>query len=199
MKLAIVLIAAYLIGSIPFSYLVTRIRTGKDIRLMGSRNVGATNVLRTTGKLPGILALLLDVFKGAGAVLMARYFFPMSPGMAAAAGFAAMVGHSYPIFLGFKGGKSVATGGGAFLILAPLAILSSIAIFVIMLFGFRIVSLASMIGSASFPLFAWFYGSTKEVAMLGGLSAGWIIFRHHENLIRLFQGTERKVRHSKND
>lgn len=197
MKSVVVLIAAYLIGSIPFSYLVTRIRTGKDIRQMGSRNVGATNVLRTAGKWPGILALLLDILKGAGAVWMARYFFPMSPGMAAAAGFAAMVGHSYPIFLGFKGGKSVATGGGAFLILAPLAILSSIAIFAMMLFGFRIVSLASIIGSASFPLFAWLYGSTKEVAMLGALSSGWIIFRHHENLTRLFQGTERKMRDSK--
>jgi acyl phosphate:glycerol-3-phosphate acyltransferase len=193
MKTISVLLAAYLLGSVPFSYLVTRVITGKDIRQMGSKNVGATNVMRTTGKLPGVIALILDTLKGAAAVITAQYFDPVSRGLPAAAGFAAMLGHSYPIFLRFKGGKSVATGAGAFFAMSPVAILSSIGIFAIMLFGFRIVSLASIVGSATFPIFAWLYGASQQVVLLGALSASLIIFRHKANLIRLFQGTEQKM------
>jgi acyl phosphate:glycerol-3-phosphate acyltransferase len=199
MKLLLPLIAGYLLGSIPFSYLVTRIITGKDIRHLGSKNVGATNVLRTTGRIPGIVALVLDILKGVAAVLFARDYFGMTLGTAAAAGLAAVVGHSFPIFLNFKGGKSVATGAGAFLMLAPLALLSSIGIFVMMLFGFRIVSLASMVGCFTFPLFAWLFGSNMNIVLFGALSALWIIFRHRENLVRLIHGTERKMRTSKNE
>jgi glycerol-3-phosphate acyltransferase PlsY len=193
MKTLFILIGGYLLGSIPFSYLVTRIQTGKDIRQLGSKNVGATNVLRTTGKIPGIIALILDVLKGSAAVWITRDFFQMTPGIAAAAGFTTVVGHSYPIFLSFKGGKSVATGAGAFCVLSPFGMLSSIGLFVMMLFGFRIVSLASMIASASFPLFAWVFGAGTQVVVFGAFSALWIVLRHRQNLIRLFQGTERKM------
>jgi acyl phosphate:glycerol-3-phosphate acyltransferase len=199
MKAFAVLFAAYILGSIPFSYLVTRIMTGKDIRQMGSKNVGATNVMRTTGRLPGLIALVLDVMKGTTSVLMARCFFPLSPSLPAAAGLMAMVGHSFPLFLRFKGGKSVATGAGAFFALSPYGILSSVGIFAIMLFSFRIVSVASMVGSATFPLFAWLYGSSKEVVILGALSACLILLRHKINLIRLFRGAERGMGDPKND
>jgi acyl phosphate:glycerol-3-phosphate acyltransferase len=199
MNTAAILFSAYLIGSIPFSYLVTRIMTGKDIRNLGSKNVGATNVLRTTGRIPGLIALTLDFLKGVGAVLLGRHFFPLSQTIPAACGFLSMIGHSYSLFLHFKGGKSVATGAGAFFVLSPLAILSSIGVFAMMLFGFRIVSLASMAGSAAFPIFAWLYGCSRPVVIWGALSAGLIIFRHRANIVRLFQGTERKMRERKND
>ncbi len=195
----VVLVASYLLGSMPFSYLVTRIMTGRDIRQMGSSNVGATNVMRTTGKLAGLIALILDVLKGTAAVLVVRHFFPAAQALPAVAGFLAMLGHSFPIFLRFKGGKSVATGAGAFFALSPFGILSSIGIFAMMLFGFRIVSLASMVGSATFPLFAWLYGGSKQVVILSALSAALIIFRHKENLMRLFKGTERRMGDRKND
>src|SRR5512146_1155348 len=117
-----ILLTFYLVGSIPFSYIVTRLKTGKDIRDMGSGNVGATNVMRTSGKKAGLLALFLDVAKGAVAVGIC-FLLGASQRTAALAGLAAMIGHSYPIFLHFRGGKSVATGAGAFLLLAPFALL----------------------------------------------------------------------------
>jgi acyl phosphate:glycerol-3-phosphate acyltransferase len=182
----------YLIGAIPFSYLAARLKTGGDIRTMGSGNVGATNVLRTSGKTAGFIALIFDVAKGAGAVWVASKLTG-SEVWGAIGGFAAMFGHSYPIFLRFRGGKSVATGGGAFLMLCPLGILSSIALFALVLFASRIVSLSSMIASAFFPFFAWIYGSDRGIIIWGALSAALIVFRHRENLIRLFRGTERRM------
>ncbi len=185
-------ILSYLIGSIPFSYLIARLVTGKDIRGMGSGNVGATNVMRTTGRSAGIAALLLDVLKGAGSVWLAHVLGGDSTAMAVC-GFMAMLGHSFPIFLGFRGGKSVATGGGAFGALAPLAMLSSIGVFGISLFLFRIVSFGSVIAAASFPVLAWLYGAGKGIVLWGAISATWIIVRHHGNIVRLFQGTEHKL------
>ena len=190
-------ILSYLIGSIPFSYLIARIVTGRDIRGMGSGNVGATNVMRTTGKFPGLVALLLDVLKGAGCVALARALGGDSTTMALC-GFMAMLGHSCPVFLGFRGGKSVATGGGAFGVLAPLAMLSSIGIFGITLLAFRIVSLGSVIAAASFPLFAWLFGAGKGTVIWAAISATLIIARHQANIVRLFQGTERKLGEGRN-
>lgn len=189
---------AYLLGSIPFSYIITRLRTGGDIREMGSGNVGATNVLRTTGKAGGAAALVLDVCKGAAAVALARWWTG-SPTWGAVAGFAAAFGHSFPVFLGFHGGKSVATGSGAFLVLSPLGILSSIGLFILVLFGFRIVSLGSIIASASFPFFAWIFGAPRGIILWGALTAALIILRHYTNLVRLFRGTERKMGSKEDD
>ncbi len=196
-KLAAIPVVAYFIGAIPFSYVVTRWKTGGDIRLMGSKNVGATNVLRTSGKVAGFAALILDVLKGAAAVYIGK-LLGGSEFWAAFAGFCSVVGHSFPIFLNFRGGRSVATGAGSFLVLCPFGILSAIGIFIVLLFSFRIVSLASIIASASFPFFAWLYGEQNSVILWGGISAGWIILRHWENLVRLVQGSERKMGEGKN-
>jgi len=192
----LVFVSAYLLGSIPFPYLVTRLKTGKDIRDLGSGNVGATNVMRTSGKVWGLITLILDVAKGAVAVLLGRYFLE-EESAGAMAGFFAVVGHSYPIFLRFRGGKSVATGGGAFLMLSPFGILSSIGLFSLLLISFRIVSLSSIIASAAFPVFAWAYGGAGGVVLWGVLSAALIVFRHKPNIIRLLQRTERKIGESK--
>ncbi|MCI0616696.1 glycerol-3-phosphate 1-O-acyltransferase PlsY [bacterium] len=191
-KFFVIPLAAYFIGAIPFSYLITRWKTGGDIRNMGSGNVGATNVLRTTGKLPAMSALILDVGKGVAAVYLGRALGGNEI-WGAVGGFFAVVGHSFPVFLNFRGGKSVATGGGAFLVLCPLGIISAIAVFIVMLLIFRIVSLGSITASASFPLFAWLYGAEIGIVVWGAISALWIIFRHSENVVRLLRRTERKM------
>ena len=185
-------LVAYFLGAIPFSYLITRWKTGGDIRNMGSGNVGATNVLRTSGKWSGLTALLLDVGKGVAAVYLGRALGGNEI-WGAVAGFFAIIGHSFPVFLKFRGGKSVATGGGAFLVLCPLGIISSIVLFIVMLLIFRIVSLGSITASASFPLFAWLYGAEKGIVIMGAISALWIILRHSENVVRLLRRTERKI------
>jgi glycerol-3-phosphate acyltransferase PlsY len=193
----LVFIGAYLLGSIPFPYLLAKLKTGKDIREMGSGNVGATNVMRTTGKTLGLITLVLDVAKGATAVLLGRYLL-QEPVGAAAAGFFAMLGHAYPVFLRFRGGKSVATGAGAFLILSPFGILSSIALFILALAAVRIVSVSSILASGMFPLFAWLLGAERSVVICGAVCASLIIFRHRPNIQRLIEGTERRMGESKN-
>jgi acyl phosphate:glycerol-3-phosphate acyltransferase len=193
----VVFIGAYLLGSIPFPYLLAKLKTGQDIREMGSGNVGATNVMRTAGKTVGLITLVLDIAKGATAVLLGRYLLDQAAG-AAAAGFFAVLGHAYPIFLGFRGGKSVATGGGAFLMLSPFGILSSIAIFILALATVRIVSVSSILASGMFPLFAWLFGAERSVVIWGAICASLIIFRHRLNIQRLIHGTERKMGEPKN-
>jgi glycerol-3-phosphate acyltransferase PlsY len=192
-----VFIGAYLLGSIPFAYLFAKLKTGRDIREMGSGNVGATNVMRMAGKTVGLITLILDVAKGAAAVLVGRYLLHEAAG-GAAAGFFAVLGHAYPVFLGFRGGKSVATGAGAFLILSPFGILSSIALFLLALATVRIVSLSSMLASGMFPLFAWLFGAERSVVIWGAICASLIIFRHHPNIQRLIEGTERRMGGPKN-
>lgn len=196
LNLLVVPILSYLLGSIPFSYIVTRLKTGGDIRRLGSGNVGATNVMRTTGKTAGVAALALDVCKGAAAVALARWWTGVEV-WGAVAGFFAAFGHSLPVFLGFRGGKSVATGGGAFLILSPYGILCSIGLFGLTLLSLRIVSLASMIASVSFPLFAWIFGASRGIILWGAATAALIVVRHHANIARLFRGTERRMGKSK--
>jgi glycerol-3-phosphate acyltransferase PlsY len=193
----VVFIGAYLLGSIPFPYLLAKLKTGQDIREMGSGNVGATNVMRTAGKTVGLITLVLDIAKGATAVLLGRYLLDQAAG-AAAAGFFAVLGHAYPIFLGFRGGKSVATGGGAFLMLSPFGILSSIALFILALATVRIVSVSSILASGMFPLFAWLFGAERSVVIWGAICASLIIFRHRPNIQRLIDGTERKMGEPKN-
>jgi glycerol-3-phosphate acyltransferase PlsY len=191
-KLVAIPVIGYILGAIPFSYAITRWKTGGDIREMGSRNVGATNVLRTSGKVAGLAALVLDVLKGIIAVVIGK-LIGGTEFWGACAGFCSIVGHSFPVFLRFRGGRSVATGAGSFLVLCPFGILSAIGVFIIMLYSFRIVSLSSIVASASFPVFAWIYGESKGVILWGAISAGWIILRHWENLVRLLHGTERKM------
>ena len=185
----LVFVGAYLLGSIPFPYLFAKLKTGRDIREMGSGNVGATNVLRTAGKTAGLITLILDVAKGSTAVLLGRYLLGEASG-GAAAGFFAVLGHAYPVFLGFRGGKSVATGAGAFLMLSPFGILSSIGLFVLSLATVRIVSVSSILGSGMFPVFAWLFGAERNIVIWGAICAALIIFRHRPNIQRLIATTD---------
>ena len=170
MLLAIALIAAasYLLGSIPTGYLVIRIFRKQDIRSVGSGNIGATNVLRSGGKGLGALTFLLDMLKGCAAVYLGAalgvLLAPSAPerNMQALAALCAVLGHMFPVWLGFKGGKGVATGFGVFLVAAPWAALAAISVFIVVLGLSRYVSLASIVGSASFPLFAWFLVTGTE-------------------------------------
>ena len=191
-RIFLVLTCAYLLGSIPFAYLFAKRKTGRDIRNMGSGNVGATNVMRTAGKTLGVITLILDVSKGVVAVLAGRYFLQNNI-YGAIAGFFAMLGHAFPVFLGFRGGKSVATGAGAFLVLSPFGILTSIVLFAILIFFVRIVSLSSIIAAGMFPLFAWMYGTNHGIVFWGAICAGLIILRHKPNIERLLDGTERRI------
>ena len=191
-RIFLVLTSAYLLGSIPFAYLFAKRKTGRDIRMMGSGNVGATNVLRTAGKTLGVITLILDVSKGAVAVLAGRFFLQDNI-YGAIAGFFAMLGHAFPVFLGFRGGKSVATGAGAFLILSPFGILTSIALFGILILLIRIVSLSSIIAAGMFPFFAWLYGANPGLIFWSAICAGLIILRHKPNIERLLNGTERRI------
>lgn len=191
MKFVLILLISYFLGSIPFAYLVTRWKSGEDIRNLGSKNAGATNVARTMGKIPGLLVLILDFAKGVIAVILAQRWAG-SDTWGAAAGFCAMLGHSFPVFLHFRGGKSVATGGGAFMILAPLAMLTSILVFILTVSFVRVVAIGSVLAAICFPLFSWIYGVTTGVVACGGLSALLIIVRHKQDLIEGFKDLERR-------
>ena len=191
------LIAAtsYLLGSIPFGYLLVRIFRGEDVRHSGSGNIGATNVSRKSPAL-GALTLLLDAAKGFFAVHLAATFFPQhGPAlhriMAAAALFS-IVGHMFPIWLGFRGGKGVATALGAFLRFSPIAVLLAVIIFVAVVLLSRRISLASIVTAAAFPLAVCFLTRPADPAVIALISAAslLIIVRHHQNIRRLITGEE---------
>ncbi len=185
------LVAAYLIGGIPFGYLLVRWRTGRDVRWMGSGNIGATNVLRTTGRAAGVVTLLLDIGKGFAAVWLAARLTGDSPLWMSAAALAVMAGHAFPVFLRFKGGKSVASFLGAFLYLAPLAVLAVVVVFVVVVARTRYISMGSIIAAGSFPLAAWLIVHPPLAVVIAALAAGgFIIWGHRENIARLRAGTE---------
>src|ERR1017187_776170 len=145
----------YLIGAIPFGYLVVKLRTGQDIRSSGSGNIGATNVLRTTGRLLGVLTLALDILKGFMAVWLMAYFTAGDPWWTSAAALAAMAGHAHPVFLGCQGGKAVASLIGAFLYLTTIPLLAVVVVFAIVVAATRYISLGSIIAAGTFPLGVW--------------------------------------------
>lgn len=188
----IVLIAAYLIGSLPFGYLVSRIFQKADIRNYGSGNIGATNVLRVMGWRAALPVFLLDMLKGTAAVLIAKTVSDL-PAVYLFAGFLAMVGHSFPLFLGFKGGKAAATGIGVLAAVSGLVTLSLIATAGLILAVTRYVSLGSMIGAILVPLFFWLFGYDLPYLIFGAATALLVILRHHENIGRLLKGTESKL------
>jgi glycerol-3-phosphate acyltransferase PlsY len=205
----LVVVLAYLIGSIPFSFLVVKLVAGKDVREHGSQNVGATNVARTAGKVPGIVALLLDVGKGYAAVAVARMLvsraeWPFQPGLApwqsremwvALAGLIAVLAHMFPVWLHFHGGKGVATASGVFLALNPIVIAAAILLFAIVLLASRFVSLASIVSAASIPLFFRYLVRDApfwHIVISIGIAIA-VILKHHSNIARLAQGTERKL------
>jgi glycerol-3-phosphate acyltransferase PlsY len=191
MTAILVLAAAYLTGGIPFGYIVVRLATGQDVRSSGSGNIGATNVLRTTGRGLGILTLLLDVAKGVFAVWLADYFTGGSLQWMCAAALAVMLGHAYPALLGFRGGKAVACLLGAFLYLAPVPVLATTLIFVITVAASRYISLGSIVAAGLFPLSVWLIEHPSWPLTLTALLAGaFIIFRHSANIQRLRAGSE---------
>ena len=184
--------AGFLLGAIPFSWILARSFGGLDIRTVGSGNVGATNVARSLGARLGALALLLDAAKGAGAVLLAQWLAPGSQAAAVAGGLS-VLGHVFSPFLRFRGGKGVATGAGAMAILAPWALLLSMAVFGAAVGWSRMVSLGSILAAALLPVFAWITGSPRATILLALGLAVLVVARHRENLRRLASGTERRL------
>jgi glycerol-3-phosphate acyltransferase PlsY len=201
--LLLILLAAYLLGSIPFGYLIVKLREGRDIRAAGSGNIGAANVTRTAGKAAGILTLLLDAAKGCVAVWLAARLTAGDAGVMIAAALAAIVGHMFTIFLKFKGGKGVATGVGAFLPISWMAVLGALSVWVILVLAFRYVSLGSMLASLSLPILIYFLydvppggaaGSQMIVVLGAAAAAVLIVVKHHENIRRLIAGREPKLK-----
>jgi glycerol-3-phosphate acyltransferase PlsY len=187
----LILIFAYLLGGIPFGYLLVRLKTGRDVRAMGSGNIGATNVLRTTGRLLGVVTLLLDIGKGFLAVWLVGRLTGGSAGWMSAAALVVMVGHAFPVFLKFRGGKAVASFVGAFLCLAPGPLAAVLVVFVAVVAVTRYISLGSIIGAAMLPLAVWLISHPgAPVVLAAALGGAFIIWRHKENIARLRAGKE---------
>ncbi len=185
------LLLAYLLGSIPFGYLLVKWKTGADVRAYGSGNIGATNVTRITGRAAGLATLALDVGKGYLAVWIAGRLTGHDPLWMSLAALAVMGGHAYPVFLGFKGGKAVASFYGAFLCLAPLAIVAEFLVFVGVVAWTRYISVGSIIGAGTFPLAVWLILQPPLPVVASAVVAGaFIIYKHRENIRRLSQGRE---------
>jgi acyl phosphate:glycerol-3-phosphate acyltransferase len=197
MTAATVALASYLLGAIPFSFLVARAFGVKDVRRVGSGNVGATNVLRNAGKVAGVLAFTLDALKGALAAIVTELVFRGDPVLPALAAVAAIVGHMYPVWLRFEGGKGVATGFGAFLPLAPWAALAGIIVFGAVAALSRYVSLGSVAGALALPLVTFALGGPGAVPAAACFSAVLVLFRHRSNLRRILRGTERRAGEAK--
>jgi glycerol-3-phosphate acyltransferase PlsY len=202
---ALVVALAYLLGSIPFGYLIVRASGAGDVRETGSGGTGATNVTRRAGKGAGILTLALDALKGAAAVFVARLVLTegfVVDWWVAAAAVAVVAGHVFPVWLGFRGGKGVATGLGVFAVLSPLALLCALPVFVLVVWATRYVSLGSIVAAAMMPLAVWALNarsSTRGVEFLPVLTAAsvggaLIIFMHRANIRRLLRGEESKFK-----
>lgn len=187
-----VIVAAYLIGSIPFALLLARRWGAKDLHRVGSGNIGAANVFRASGTLAGILVAVLDISKGAASVILAERLSP-NAFSGAIAGLAAIVGHVYPIWLRFRGGKGVATACGVFSILTPFAVPPALAIFVVTVWLTKYVSLGSVLASLALPPIAYAIGNADAAVFAAFAAAAIIVFRHRENLARLRAGTERRL------
>ena len=189
----ILIIAAYLLGSIPTGLVLARLVGGVDIRTTGSGNIGATNVSRTLGWKVGVLTLVGDCLKGVLPVLLA-YRLGFTEGWLALTGLAAFTGHIYTVFLRFKGGKGVATALGVFLALTPLSVLAALAVFGLVFWKWRYVSLASISAAAAMPLLVALIDRRGLIFLMSGLIALLVIWRHRENIQRLRLGTESKFK-----
>lgn len=194
MMIELMLVAlAYFVGSIPFAYIFVRYVTGRDVRNEGSGNVGATNALRSAGWKVGVAVTILDTAKGSLAVWLMMAFNPESSWLAASM-LAVVVGHCFPPWLLFRGGKGVATGFGSFLVIAPLSALAALGVWIVMLFVFRWVSLASMTATASFPVLIQLIDRPDWVTLCSVAAAAiLIIVRHHSNIRNLITGEELRL------
>ena len=194
--------AAYLLGSIPFGLLLSKLFGGGDVRKAGSGNVGATNVARVAGPLAGILTLVLDAAKGSAAVWLAGHFTNESALWMVVAGLTALIGHCYPVWLRFRGGKGVATAAGMFLVLCPPALLGSVLLFLVVVWFWRYVSLGSIAAAAAMPLLIYFLWAPHHAPpltiSLGAFAAALlIVYKHDANIQRLVEGTEPRFSFSK--
>ena len=189
---------AYLLGSIPTGYILGKF-AGVDVRQVGSGNVGATNVARAVGKWQGVLTLLADTAKGLIPAAIGLSL-NLEPAAVAALAAAAFLGHLYPVFLKFRGGKGVATALGSLLVIAPLAGLLLVAIFAVVVFPTRLVSLSSIVAAASAPFALWLFLQPRAIVFLGAFFAAMIVWRHRGNIQRLRAGTELRFdAHSSSD
>lgn len=210
MRLVLAVIIAFLLGSVPTGFWIGKIFYGKDIRKFGSGNIGATNTLRVLGTVPGIIALAIDILKGAGAVLISSHLVPTGLVLVTRpsrylradlavellSGIACIAGHNWSIFLRFKGGKGVATSCGVFLALAPRTVGISLGIFLLVAAVTRYVSLSSIIAAISFPVCAWFIEKPPDkfaITAAGIMIAFFIVFKHRSNIHRLIQGNEARL------
>ena len=194
----VMIVAAYIAGSIPFGKVVFFLLKKDDITKHGSGNIGATNVARNAGKIPGLLTLILDILKGLLPVLICTWVGIVADSWTVTyVAVAAIVGHMFPIWLGFKGGKGVATALGVFLALSWQATLMAIAIFIVFFIIFRIVSLSSLVAVGCFSLLTFLLGDYFQITFnlqIAGLITAFLIFvKHHENIGRLIAGTEKKL------
>jgi glycerol-3-phosphate acyltransferase PlsY len=185
------ILLGYAMGSVPFAFLLAR-RAGIDVRVAGSGNVGAANVLRTTGLPLGATVMALDICKGAASVLTA-YAAAGTVSSMAAAGAAAIVGHVYPVWLRFHGGKGVAVAAGVFAVLAPIATIVATTVFFCTVWLSRVISLGSVAATVTLPSAAWLTGAPPAVVMSAAGGAVLILFRHRANVRRILDGTERRV------
>jgi glycerol-3-phosphate acyltransferase PlsY len=191
----ILIVFAYLLGSVPVGVLLARIK-GTDPRKVGSGNIGATNVMRAAGKVTGALTLAGDILKGLLPVAVA--FIMEEPVIVvAAAGLAAFLGHLFPLFLGFKGGKGVATALGVYLRLDPFAVFITVIVFVLVLLKWRFVSLGSLVGVAAMPLLLYLLNAPDYYVYLALIIGALIFIKHRDNIRRLLAGTENKIGRSK--
>jgi len=191
MEVLTVVTLAYFVGSVPFAYLLSR-RRGIDLRHVGSGNVGATNVLRTSGVTAAVIAMGLDAVKGALAVVVAQRLTG-SVGAPVVAGLASVLGHIYPVWLRFRGGKGVATAAGVFAVLAPLALGIASAAFVVTVWATRYISVGSVVGALTLVVVAFVTDSPGVIEIGTALAAAVIVQRHRANLARVRAGTERRV------
>ncbi len=191
MNQALVLVIAYLLGSIPFAYLAGRLN-GVDLRTVGSGNLGATNVFRTLGRTVGVTVMVLDIAKGAFAVLIAQWVVG-GPWWPIAAGALAILGHVFPVWTGFRGGKGVAVGAGALLGLVPAASGTLIVLWLLIVVLTRYVSVASIACAVAAAPLAWAFGAPWPYVVFIGLAGLFVIVRHRQNIVRLLGGTENRI------
>jgi glycerol-3-phosphate acyltransferase PlsY len=185
------IVMAYLLGGIPFGFLLVKVTRGTDVRESGSGNIGATNVLRTTGRAAGVATLALDIAKGFVAVWLAAKVTDNAPEWTSLAALAVMAGHAFPIFLKFQGGKAVATFIGAFAYLTPLPLAAVLLLFVVTVAVTRYISAASILAAATFPFGVWIIlHPPAQVTIAAFVAGAFIVYRHKSNWSRLRAGTE---------
>lgn len=186
------LVGAYLLGAVPFGLILAKL-AGVDVRAAGSGNIGATNVARTAGRGLGILTLVLDALKGAAPVLVARLGLEAGPAVEAGAGLAAILGHVFPVYLRFRGGKGVATALGVFAALTPLATGAAVATFAVLFALFRVVSVGSLGAAVALVAATVLLDGRREVVAVAGLVSALVVLRHAGNIRRLLGGRENKL------